>query len=223
MLTSRIPMTVKFAYTLFMAVLVPFYWITYGPTNFLYFCDVALFLGLASVWTEKPLFASMAAVGIIVPQAVWVVDFLGTLIGHPVIGMTAYMFDSNLSLFARGLSFFHFWLPFFLIYLVWQLGYDRKALPYWTVLAWCLIVVCYLWLPAPPASAESPNTPVNVNYVYGLDEEAPQTWMSERAWMLTMLVGLPVFVYLPTHLAFATAFRERATAFGERLSMKSVA
>ena len=40
---SRVPLGLKLAYTAFMAVLVPVYWRYYGPTNFLYFCDVALF------------------------------------------------------------------------------------------------------------------------------------------------------------------------------------
>ena len=47
-----------------MAVLVPVYWYYYGPTNFLYFCDVALFLTLAGIWLESPLLISMCAVGI---------------------------------------------------------------------------------------------------------------------------------------------------------------
>lgn len=205
----QVPLAIKLGYTAFLAVLVPFYWATYGPTNFLYFCDVALFLALIAVWTEKPHFASMPAVGILIPQALWVADFLGTLVGKPLVGMTAYMFDEDLALFARGLSFFHFWLPFFLIYLVWRLGYDRRAFASWTVLAWGLILVCYFWLPAPPASPENPNLPVNVNYVYGLDEEAPQTWMDGRLWLLTMLVGLPVLIYLPTHLALAATFRPK--------------
>ncbi len=51
-LARRIPLAVKLAFTGFTAVLVPFYWITYGPTNFLYYCDVALLLTLAAVWTE---------------------------------------------------------------------------------------------------------------------------------------------------------------------------
>ena len=36
-----------------MCVLVPFYWDTYGPSNFLYFCDVALFLTLGALWLES--------------------------------------------------------------------------------------------------------------------------------------------------------------------------
>ena len=59
----RIPLAVKLAFTGFTAVLVPFYWITYGPTNFLYYCDIALFFTLAAVWTEIPLLAGMPAVG----------------------------------------------------------------------------------------------------------------------------------------------------------------
>ena len=51
-----------------MAVLVPVYWYYYGPTNFLYFCDVALFLTLAGIWLESPLLVSMCAVGIVAPQ-----------------------------------------------------------------------------------------------------------------------------------------------------------
>ena len=63
-----IPLALKLALTAFLCVQVPFYWSAYGPTNFLYFCDIALFLTVASVLTEKRLPASMAAVGILLPQ-----------------------------------------------------------------------------------------------------------------------------------------------------------
>ena len=43
-----IPLAVKVLYTAFLAVLVPIYWKDYGPVNFLYFCDVALFFTLAA-------------------------------------------------------------------------------------------------------------------------------------------------------------------------------
>ena len=72
----RIPLAVKIVYTIFVAVLVPKYWIDYGPTNFLYFCDIALLMTVAAVWTESPLLASMPAVGIVFPQIIWIVDFL---------------------------------------------------------------------------------------------------------------------------------------------------
>ena len=130
--SNRIPLLVKILYTAFVAVLVPYYWYAYGPTNFLYFCDTALLLTTVAIWLESPLLASACAIGILIPQAVWVVDFLGSLLGAAPIGMTAYMFNPKLSLFTRGLSFFHFWLPFVLVWLVWKLGYDKRGLPLWT-------------------------------------------------------------------------------------------
>ena len=164
-----------------MIVLVPVYWHYYGPTNFLYFCDVALFLTLAGLWLDSPLLISMCAVGILLPQAVWVLDFVVNLFGVSLIGMTDYMFKHENSLFLRGLSLFHGWLPFLLAYLVWQLGYDRRGLPAWTVLAWALILVCFFFMPPPDPNAGL--TPVNINYVWGPNDGAAQTWMPPYAWL----------------------------------------
>ena len=50
--TARVPLAVKLAYSAFMALLLPVYWHYYGPTNFLYFCDIALILILIGIWPE---------------------------------------------------------------------------------------------------------------------------------------------------------------------------
>ena len=196
---NRIPLGLKLAYTAFMAVLVPFYWYTYGPTNFLYFCDVALFFALGALWLESPLLASMPAIGILLPQALWCVDFLGGCIGHAPVGLSDYMFDAKKPLFVRGLSFFHFWLPFLLLYLVWQLGYDRRALVFWAALSWVLQLVGYFFLPEPGAQGDNPNLPVNVNYVFGFDDKVAQTWMPGGWFLVLMMVALPVLLFAPTH------------------------
>ena len=201
--SNRIPLALKLAYTAFMAVLVPVYWHDYGPTNFLYFCDVALFFALGAVWLESPLLASMPAVGILLPQMLWCVDFLGTCVGLPLVGMTGYMFNANNSPFLRGLSFFHFWLPFLLVYLVWRLGYDPRALLGWTAVAWLLQLVGYFLLPAGPAPKETPNLPVNVNYVFGFDDAAAQTWMPGGWFLALMMLALPLLLFLPTHFLLA--------------------
>ncbi|QDT14513.1 hypothetical protein [Alienimonas californiensis] len=195
----RVPWPVAAVYTAFLAVLVPVYWVSYGPTNFLYFCDLALFLALISVWTNRALPASAAAVGILVPQAVWVADFFVTLAGGRLLGMTDYMF-ADTSPFLRGLSFFHFWLPFLLAYLVWKLGYDRRGLAVWTVLAWAALLIAYFLLPGPGAAVEK-GTPVNVNYVFGASETEPQTLVPPLVWFGGLLVGLPLLVFVPTHFA----------------------
>jgi hypothetical protein len=91
----RLPLGLKLGYTAFMAVLVPVYWLNYGPANFLYFCDTALFLTGFALWSENALAASMAAVGILVPQFLWCLDFGVHLAGFKLTGMTDYMFEPN--------------------------------------------------------------------------------------------------------------------------------
>ena len=203
----RLPLALKLGFTAFMAVLVPVYWANYGPTNFLYFCDVALFLTLIAVWKESAILASMAAVGIVLPQMIWVLDFAAGLVGVKLLGMTAYMFDGQRSLFLRGLSLFHGWLPFLLIFLVKRLGYDKRALPAWWALAWALIVFCYCFMPGPTANPGT--TPVNINYVHGMSDTAAQTWMPPLAWLAALMAGLPAILYWPTHRWLRHRFGQR--------------
>jgi len=194
---ARLPLAVKLAYTAFMAALIPVYWHYYGPTNFLYFCDVALILTLIAIWPENAFLISMCAVGIIVPQALWVADFFANAAGFPLLGMTDYMFDSNRSLFLRLLSSFHGWLPFLLIFLVWKIGYDRRAFWSWTALAWALLFISFYLLP--PPGPHPVLAPVNVNYVWGMRDDAAQTFVPPYVWFAGQLIGLPLIAYAPTH------------------------
>ena len=204
---KRIPLWVKLAYSAFVLVLVPHYLRAYGPTNFLYFCDVALILTLAAIWFESTLFISAAAVGIVLPQLLWMLDFLGSIVGLPITGMTAYMLNDAIPLFTRFLSFFHFWLPLFLIWLVSRLGYDRRAVGLWSAIALVLVLVSYFFLPPPPAPPDNPGLPVNVNYVFGLSDDRPQDWMHPVAYLLCLLAALPLAIFWPTHLLFKRIFR----------------
>ena len=199
----RAPGWLRWAFTGFMLVLTPVYWANYGPTNFLYFCDAALFLTLVAVWTDNALLASMSAVGILVPQFFWCVDFGAELLGIHLTGMTSYMFDGNRSLFLRGLSLFHGWLPFLLCYLVFRLGYDRRALKVWTALACALCLIAFFLLPPAGAILADPKWPRNINYVFGLDDAQPQKWMAPGLYLVVWILALFTLAYLPTHLALA--------------------
>ncbi|MDR7039911.1 hypothetical protein J2X36_004689 [Methylobacterium sp. BE186] len=196
---SRIPAPVKIAYTLFAAVMLPVYLQAYGPTNLLYFCDQAVLLTLVGLWLESPLLISMCAVGILAPQLLWVLDFLGTAIGLPITGMTAYMFDADKPLFLRALSGFHGWLPILLVYLVYRLGYDRRAFAAWTAQAVATLLICFLLMP--PPNPDPGLTPVNINYVWGLSDRAAQTILPAWAWLMGLIVGLPALLFAPTHCA----------------------
>ena len=77
---NRIPLWLKLLYTAFMLVLVPYYWRAYGPTNFLWFCDVALIVTLIGLWRESPFLISTQAVAIVAPQILWIISFVVELV-----------------------------------------------------------------------------------------------------------------------------------------------
>lgn len=198
--SSAIPLWLKIIYTAFMAVLIPVYWHHYGPINFLYFCDIALLLTLAGMWLEKPLLISLPAVGILMPQVLWCVDFFAQLCDLKLTGMTAYMFDERRPLFLRGLSLFHGWLPFLLLFLVFRLGYDPRALKGWAAIACALCLIAFFLLPPAGAVLPDPNLPRNINYVFGMDDAQPQSWMNAELYLVAWIALLCIVVFLPTHL-----------------------
>ena len=207
----RVPVWLKWAFTAFMMVLAPVYWANYGPANFIYFCDASLFLTLFAIWMDNALLASMAAVGILVPQFFWCADFGGELLGFHLTGMTSYMFDAHSSLFLRGLSLFHGWLPFLLCYLVFRLGYDRRALKVWTGLACGLCLAAFFLLPPAGAILADPKWPRHVNYVFGLDDAHAQTWMPPGLYLAVWILALFTLAYVPTHLALTKLTAARAS------------
>ena len=200
-----VPLCLKVIYSAFLAVLIPVYWANYGPTNFLYFCDIALLITLYGVWVESSVAVSMAAVGIMIPQIFWCLDFAAQGF-WPHAGMTGYMLDTTKPLFLRCLSLFHGWLPFLLVYLISRLGYHRRALVAWTVLGWALCLVAYFCLPPAGAHLADPNQPMNVNYVYGLDDGHPQTWMPQGLFLPLYMLLLFVLAYVPAHLILRRLF-----------------
>ena len=202
----KIPLTAKVAGTAFLAVLVPIYWRAYGPTNFLWFCDAALLLTVTGMWLESPLLIGMSSVGILLPQCLWLADFGSHFVGIRLLGLTNYMFDTRLPLFTRGLSLFHGWLPVLLVWLLVRLGYDKRSLAAWTALAAGLVVVCYLFTPPAGAQLADPNTPININNIYGFNDRQPQTWVNQNIYVILWFGVLWLGAFFPTHLALRKFF-----------------
>jgi hypothetical protein len=195
----RIPLVVKVLHSLFLCVLVPAYWMHYGPANFLWFSDISLFAVLFALWLESPLLASMQAVSVTLLELAWLVDFLGSIaLGTDLLGLSGYMFDSEIPLFIRGLSLFHLWLPFLLLWMVWRLGYDRRAWLAQSMLAWAVLLVCYL--------ATDPAD--NINWVFGPGEK-PQDWMRPELYFVLVMLIFPFGVYWPSHLLLWKLFEGR--------------
>ena len=191
-----IPLPLKIGYTLFLCVLVPVYWVKWGPKNFLWFSDIALLTTGVALWLESALLASMMALAIALPELAWNADFFGRLLtGRQMLGLSGYMFDRGKSQFLRALSLFHVVLPVVLLWMVYRLGYDDRALLFQTVVA--LIVLPVTWWITDPAD--------NVNWVYGPGSK-PQARMDRRAYLVLTMISFPLVFYLPTHLLLRTVF-----------------
>lgn len=195
-ITDQIPLWLKVSFTLFVCLLVPVYWVQYGPGNFLWFSDIALLLTVPALWLDSALLASMMALAVGLLEVAWIVDFFVRLIGGvSIIGLSSYMFEPKISLFIRGLSLFHIALPILLLWMVYRLGYDSRAIGAQTLLSWIILPVSYL--------LTEPSE--NVNWVYGFGDQ-PQRWMPARSYVLFLMVLFPLVIYLPTHLLLRTLF-----------------
>lgn len=204
---ARIPLAVQVPYTLFLAVLVPCYAAFYGPANFLWICDLALLLTFVGLWTQSRFLVSMQLVAVLLPSLIWLADFLTRLAtGTFLVGWTHYMFRPDIPLHIRGLSLFHGWFPFLLLWSVWRLGYDGRGWLAQTLLTWAVLPVCYFF--TDPKRA--------INGVFGPSGTKPQTWTDPLLWLALMMLVYPVLVYAPTHFVLRRVFRGRGSPSAPR-------
>lgn len=192
------PLWATLPYTLLVLVIVPVYWVEYGPGNFLWFSDIAMFVVLFSLWTGNRLLYSMMAVGVLPFEIIWLADIL--TLGE-LTGVAAYMFDNELPLGLRALSLFHVPLVLFLVWMLARQGYDRRALPLQTLFAWLLLPLT--WLLTDPTD--------NINWVHGLGPGPEPIEILPPVLYLMLYMGLlPVVIYLPTHFILRRLFTARA-------------
>lgn len=194
-----LPFWLKLLYTLFVLLLVPVYWLELGVANFLWGSDIALIVMVFGLWLESRFLTSMMAVGVLIPELFWNIDFISHLIaGKDVFGLnaTGYMFLEDKTLLARGLSLFHVFLPVILIYSLKKLGYDPRGFFAQLILTWMILPASYLF--TEPAK--------NINWVYGI-REIPQTWMPEIIYLLLLMILFPLLIFWPTHLLLKTIFK----------------
>src|SRR2546429_5857003 len=162
------------------------YWRAYGPTNFLWLSVVGLVLRVAALLTGSRLIASMGAVGMLALELAWTFDFLA---GGRLITIAAYMFDAKLPRYLRALSLFHLALPPTLLFLVYQFGYEWRALIYQTLLTWAVLIVTYV----------TTDPEKNINWVFGPGSK-PQHVVPPLLYLGLEMAIIPICVFLPTHL-----------------------
>ena len=173
----------------FLLVLVPAYWHHYGPSNFLWFSNVALALTCAGIVLESPLLVSAAAVGVLIPEIGWSADLLVSLvIGREAWGLTDYLWDPAYPGWVRALSLYHLLLSPGLWWLLGRLGYDWRGLLAWAALGEVVLVISFF----------ATDPALNINRVRGLG--GPPPWgMSDGQHLVYWMLLLPTVVWWPTH------------------------
>lgn len=189
----KIPLLIKVLATCFLFVVIPVYWVNLGPENFLWVSDLALFITALALWLESRFLASMMAVGVLLLEVLWNIDFFTRLFsGNHLfdLGATSYMFNVQVPSVVRVISFlFHIYLPTILIWMLFRLGYHHKAWLAQIALAWILLPLTYLL-----------TDPVNnINWVYGPGSEVQQL-VPGPVFVIILMILFPIVIYLPSHL-----------------------
>jgi hypothetical protein len=180
----------------FVLVLVPAYVAAYGPANFLFLCNLSVFLTTIGLFTGSRLLLSSQAVGLLAIATVWTLDVvLRLLLGRHLIGGTEYMWDARFPLATRLLSFYHVAFSAMLLYALRRLGYDRRGYLLQSAIAVAAVVAGRLAGPA-----------ANVNGAFA-DPVFRRAWGGAALHVAAVAGVLVLVVYPLTHLALARAFR----------------
>ncbi|RUO25316.1 membrane-associated protein [Aliidiomarina minuta] len=189
---SVVPLWLKLSFTLLATVVVTVYWRDKGPSNLLWFSDIALILLVPALWLQSRLLNSTMAVAVLFLEIGWLIDFIS---GSNLLQVTDYMFDVDHELHLRILSgLFHITMPPVIIFLLLRLGYDPRALPLQSLLAAVVLPVTYL--------VSDPDD--NINMVFGIPE--PQQFMHPWLYLLLLLGAFIALVYIPSHHIFKRLF-----------------
>jgi len=172
------------SYTALAAIIFPVYLYKYGVENFLWFSDIAFFAMVFSLWFKNRMIASMMAIGVLPIETLWV---LSLFTGGTFLGIANYMFDPNLPLWLRFLSFFHFPMIAAIIYMIYRFGYDKRALFPQIALSLFIIYLTYKFA----------DKNENINMIFPPKDITP--YISEHLYSILMPVVLVTLFITPTH------------------------
>jgi len=189
------PAWVRWAALIWLGVWLTIYLTFWGPTTFLFLCDIAVILTCVGLFTDNALLLSSQAVSSLVIDTAWALDIATKLIfDRHLIGGTDYFFDPNYPLWVRLFSLFHVVMPFLLIYGVRRTGYDRRALRLQFLIAAVAMIASRF-----AAAAR------NINFAH-VDPILHRQWGPAPIHVAAMLAGLTIVIYIPTHAVLSSIF-----------------
>lgn len=173
-----------------LAVYLPAYALAYGWANFLFLCNLGVFILAAGLWTGSALLVSSQAIGVLVVDLVWTADLVSRLVtGTHWIGGTEYMWDPQWPLFTRALSLYHAATPAVLVHALRRVGYDPRGYALQSALALVFVVAGRFLDPA-----------LNVNGAF-LDPLFKRTWGPAPVHLAVVAGALVLVAYPLTHAA----------------------
>lgn len=175
-----------------LAVYLPAYAQAYGFTNFLFLCNLGVILTAVGLWRGSALLLSAQAVAAMGVCVAWWLDVgARVLLGHHVLGVTAYMWDPRYPLFTRLLSLYHVAWPILLVACLRRVGYDHRAYAAQAVFASLVVLASRLVDPA-----------LNINYAF-VDPIFHRAFGPAPIHLAVILSGLVGVIYGVTHRVLA--------------------
>lgn len=173
----------------------PLYTSYWGWRNMLHLCDVSVVVACMGLFLRQPLLVSSQALLAPLVGVLWTLDVGWRIVtGHHLVGGTEYMWDANYPVWVRLLSCFHIVLPLVLLWVVRELGYDRRALLLQTAIASALLIVSRFLSPQ-----------LNMNYAFQ-DPLLHRAWGPPPVHLAVILGGCVVIFLWPTHLVLRRTF-----------------
>lgn len=191
MTNQDIPLWIKLSYTILALIIFPIYLYKYGATNFLWFSDIAFFVMVPALWFKSRIISSMMAIGVLPIETLWLISLFT---GGSFLGIANYMYDTDFPLWLRFLSFYHFAVIAVIIYMIYWVGYDKRALLPQIILSLFVIFLTRVF----SDKAE------NINMIYPPQDIAP--YITEQTYLIVMpLILITVFI-IPTHFLLKRYF-----------------
>ncbi|MFW6025143.1 MAG: hypothetical protein ACOCRX_02265 [Candidatus Woesearchaeota archaeon] len=170
----------------------------YGVSSFLWLCHFALVLLFFGMWFENKMILSMMALTSIPFYISWSVLFIIDILTDISFESIAYMFEPSLPTLLRGVSLFHIFLPIFILFILFEIGYNPNIFYLQSIIGMVILILTYL---------DSPE--LNINWVYGIG--SPQNIVHPILYLILLMIALIFIVYLPTHLTLSHFFKKRNT------------
>lgn len=201
----------KLAATAVVGAFVPLYWWQAPAGSFLWFYDIALLATLLALWFEWRLLASMMALAVLLPEVAWNVGFFGRLFGAPdLFGLATPVFDAAHP-GVQAVALAHVVVPVLLLWMLYRIGYDARALPAQTLLAWSALASSYALAGTPAA---------DFAWTFGVGDNLTRAWLPGWLWLSLAMLAYPVLVYIPTHLVLRALFAAPGVAAARRQRLR---